>query len=217
MTAWVHALGVPSQDARQDEWVFVERADLDAVVVVDVDGCGLAAAPPNVLDQLRDVSPELLLDADALAQMLPGAEPIGSADLLFTDRSPRQALTAAVAARSQDVATLRAGVSAAQWEESGIEEAERRWSALAPAGDPAAVAGFTRWRAELAQMAVLASPQHRGAGFAYAAAAQATQTALGEGLIAQWRSRQGNDASRRLAQHLGFTRLGVQAAVALHS
>ncbi|WP_086990709.1 GNAT family N-acetyltransferase [Agrococcus casei] len=64
-------------------------------------------------------------------------------------------------------------------------------------------------------MAVLASPAHRGAGFAYATAAVATQEALGIGLVAQWRSRQGNEASRRLAQRLGFTQLGVQVAVTL--
>lgn len=213
--AWATALGVPSADIRRDEWVFVERADLTAVVVARVDGFGLVAAPQRVLDQLRDVSRELLLDADAIASMFPDAEPIGSADLLFAERSPRSSPSTVIAARPLDLATMRAGVSTAEWEEGGIEETERHWVALEPAGGPAAVAGFSRWRGELAQMGVLAAPQHRGSGDAYAAAAAATDAALDAGLIAQWRSRQGNQASRGLAQRLGFTQLGVQAAVAL--
>ncbi|MGJ9405752.1 GNAT family N-acetyltransferase [Nesterenkonia aurantiaca] len=216
LTAWANALGMPPQDARKDEWVFVERPELQAVIAVCVEGYGLAAAPPTVLDQLRDASPELLLDAAALARMLPGTDPIGSADLLFAERSPRPSPTTAIAAGPPDVATMRAAVSAVEWEESGIEETERQWAVLAQRGDPAAVAGFSRWRSELAQMAVLASPQHRKAGFAYAAAAAATEEALRNGLIAQWRSRQGNTASRELAQRLGFTQLGVQSAVTLN-
>ncbi|EXF24128.1 acetyltransferase [Nesterenkonia sp. AN1] len=216
VTAWANALGVPPDGIRQDEWVFVERADLSAVVVVRVDGVGLVAAPAKILDQLRDVSREVLLDADALASMLPDADPIGSADLLFAERSPRSSPSSVIAARPLDLATMRAGVSAAEWDESGIEETERQWVALDPAGDPAAIAGFSRWRSELAQMGVLAAPQYRGAGLGHAAAAAATDAALGAGLIAQWRSRQGNQASRGLAQRLGYTQLGVQAAVALN-
>lgn len=216
VTAWANAIGVLPADTRKDEWVFVERTDLEAVVVVSVDGRGLVAAPPKVLNALREASPDLLLDADALAKILPGADPIGSADLLFTENSPQPSPVVATVTESARVAAMREGVSTPEWEESGIEETERRWATLAAAGSPAAFAGFTRWRSELAQMAVLASPQHRGAGFAYAAAAVATQEALGENLIPQWRSRQGNEASRRLAQRLGFTQLGVQAAVALN-
>lgn len=217
LATWANALGMSPQDARKDEWGFVERPDLQAVVVVRVEGCGLAAAPPRVLDQLRHASPELLLDAAALARMLPGASPIGSADLFFTEHSPQPSSTTATAARASDVATVRAGVSAAEWEESGIEETEHQWAVLGPQGVPAAVAGFSPWRSELAQLAVLASPQHRRAGFAYAAAAVATEEASRNGLIAQWRSRQGNVASRALAQRLGFTQLGVQAAVRLQA
>ncbi|MBO0594853.1 GNAT family N-acetyltransferase [Nesterenkonia sp. E16_7] len=216
VTAWANALGVPPADIRRDEWVFVERADLTAVVVVRVDGFGLVAAPAKILDRLGDVSRESLLDADALAGMLASADPIGSADLLFAERSPRSSPSSVIPARPLDLATMRAGVSAAEWEESGLEETECQWAALNPAGDPAAIAGFSRWRSELAQMGVLAHPEHRGAGFAYAAAAAATDAALGAGLIAQWRSRQGNQASRVLAQRLGYTPLGVQAAVALN-
>ncbi|MGJ9373864.1 GNAT family N-acetyltransferase [Nesterenkonia sp. CF4.4] len=215
--AWVKALGATPLGTCRDEWTFVERADLEAVVVVCVDGFGIAAAPPRVLELIRQSSPESLLDATALARMLPaGAEPIGSADLFFAEHGPRSSQVVVSAATPSDVTAMRGGASAAEWDESGIEETEHLWSALDPAGGLAAIAGYTRWRSALAQMSVLAGPQHRSAGFAYAAAAIGTQEALGEKLIPQWRSRQGNEASGRLAKRLGFTQLGVQAAVALN-
>lgn len=215
VAAWTHALGTLPGEIRKDEWTFVERADLQAVVVVRVDGFGIAAAPPRLLDLVRRSSPESLLDAAALAKLLPAADPIGTADLPFAERNPERSPIRAAAADRIKTVSMREGVSPAEWDESGIEETQRRWTADGPAGRTAAIAGYARWRSELAQMAVLAHPQHRGAGCAYAAAAVATQEALGEGLIPQWRSRKGNEASRRLAQHLGFTQLGIQAAVAL--
>ncbi|WP_146008900.1 GNAT family N-acetyltransferase [Zhihengliuella halotolerans] len=216
VTEWANVIGVPPQDVSRDEWILVERADLDAVVAVNVDGFGFAAAPPRVLDLLRSAPPESLLDAAGLARKLPaGAHPIGCADLLFTDRVPPLRRLNVREAAPADVVAVRGRVSATDWEESGIEETERQWAAMDSAGSPAAIAGFKRWRSELAQMGVLADPGHRGAGYAYAAAAVATQETVRAGLIAQWRSRQGNDASRRLAQRLGFTHCGVQAAVAL--
>ncbi|KUG60223.1 GNAT family N-acetyltransferase [Nesterenkonia jeotgali] len=218
VSAWVSALGGSPQDIAKNEWLFVERADLSAVVAAQVDGFGVLAAPGAALDLIRDAPPRTLLDADALASLLPaGADPIGSADLLFAEHSPRLGPLHAAAAGPGDAAAVRTQVRPAEWEESGVDQAKRLWTALTPEGTPAAVAGFQPWHSELAQIAVLAGRGHRGSGFAYAAAALAIQEALAEGLVAQWRSRQGNEASLGLAGRLGFTQLGVQAAVRLRS
>ena len=45
--------------------------------------------------------------------------------------------------------------------------------------------------------------------------ARRVREAVDAGLVAQWRCRVGNEASLRLADRLGFTRLGMQASVAL--
>lgn len=37
VAAWTHALGTLPGEIRKDEWTFVERADLQAVVVVRVE------------------------------------------------------------------------------------------------------------------------------------------------------------------------------------
>jgi len=52
-------------------------------------------------------------------------------------------------------------------------------------------------------------------GGAFSAAAHAVSAAVDAGLRAQWRCRIGNEASLRLADRLGFTRMGTQSAVAL--
>ncbi|MCO1338782.1 hypothetical protein BJH93_07755 [Kocuria polaris] len=117
---------MPTQDISKDAWILVERADLEAVVAVNVDGFGFAAAPSRVLELLRNAPPGSLLDAAELVRMLPaGAHPIGSADLLFADRTSPLRRLAAREAASADVVALRGRVSAAEWEESGIEETER--------------------------------------------------------------------------------------------
>lgn len=217
VAAWAEVIGAPAEDFHKSEWAFVEREDLEVAVVVRVAGHGLAAAPLKALNLLRCASPEALLDVTALTTSLPaGADPIGSADLLFTESSPQPSPVGVSLAVPADVAELRDQVGASEWEESGVEDAQRRWAARTPEGRPAAVAGFNPWGGALAHMAVLASPRHRGAGFAYAAAAFAIHEALADGLIPQWRSRQGNASSLGLAQRLGFTQLGAQVAVALN-
>lgn len=176
VAAWANAIGASQQDLSRSGWIFVEREDFDSVVVVYIDQIGLAAAPRRVLDVIRAASRRTLLDADALARLLPrGSDPIGSADLLFAERIPPASAIAAVIA----------------------------------------IAGYQQWSSALAQLGVVAAQQHRGGGFAYAAAAAATGAALAEGLIPQWRSRQGNNSSTRLAQRLGFAHLGIQSAVRL--
>lgn len=213
VAAWADAIGASPQDLSRGDWVFVEREDFDSVVVVHIDQFGLVGAPRSVMDVLRAAPRSALLDAAALAQLLPrGAAAIGSADLLFTDRTPPTSSIAAVTAGAQDVASVRNGVSAAEWDESGLDEMEHIWAAgVSPLG-AAAIAGYRPWNGALAQLGVIASPEHRGAGFAYAAA---TGAALADGLIAQWRSRRGNDASTRLAHRLGYAHLGIQSAVRL--
>lgn len=217
LSAWSGALEGADQGARRGEATFVERADLDAVVVVELEGVLRVSGPARALEVARRAPRETLLDAVALAGLLPGnADPIGTADLLFTDRHPRPGRYLATAAGAADAMAVEDDVSSAEWDESGLNEMDRRWAVAGPDGRPAAIAGFEPWRSDIAQLGVAAASQHRAAGLAYAAAAAATAGALDAGLIAQWRSRQGNDPSLRLARRLGFVQLGVQSAVALN-
>lgn len=216
LSTWIEALHA-SVPAVPHEATFVERADFDAIVAVEIDGMLLVCAPPAALDIVRRARRETLLDAEAVARLFPGvADPIGTADLLFTERRPRRGDHVATAAEVADVTAVRGDVSAAEWEESGVGEMGRRWVVTASDGQPAAIAGFEPWRSEIAQLGIVSATHNRRAGYAYSVAAAAAGAALDAGLIAQWRSRQGNGPSLQLARRLGFVQLGVQAAVALN-
>ncbi|WES63564.1 GNAT family N-acetyltransferase [Microbacter sp. GSS18] len=216
LAAWASAVGTPPDELRRGEETIVERPDLAAVIVAEVDGHRLVAAPPIVVDTVRAAAWEALIDAHALARMLPvPAAPIGTADLLFTERRPDRPWVRVTEAGPADLRAVRTGVAESEWQESGLDEMHRAWVSWAAEGRPAAVAGFSPWHTHLAQLGVIARAEGRRAGFASAAAATAVRAAIEAGLIAQWRSRRGNDASMRLGQRLGFVRLGVQSAAAL--
>lgn len=194
----------------------VARPDLAAVIVAEVDGYRLVAAPPSVVDVVRASAWEALLDATALARMLPvAAVAIGTADLLFAEQRPDAPWVRVTEAGPAELRAVRAAVDDAEWDESGLDEMQRVWVSWAAEGRPAAVAGLAPWHTHVAQLGVIARPDGRRAGFAHAAAATAVRAAVDAGLIAQWRSRRGNEASVRLGQRLGFVSLGVQAAAAL--
>lgn len=80
-------------------------------------------------------------------------------------------------------------------------------------GDPLAGAGYVVWADRLAHMGVLTSPHARGRGYGVLAAAVGTNAALDAGLVPQWRSRWDNEASKRVAQVLGYELVGTQTTV----
>ncbi|WP_161958485.1 GNAT family N-acetyltransferase [Ornithinimicrobium cavernae] len=85
--------------------------------------------------------------------------------------------------------------------------------ALAESPVPLAGAGYVVWADALAHMGVLTNPSARGRGYGVLAAAVGTNAALAAGLIPQWRARWDNEASKRLAQALGYELAGTQTTV----
>ncbi|SDS12745.1 GNAT family N-acetyltransferase [Agrococcus carbonis] len=212
--AWAEALGTTTAALEGSGLTRVERDDLDAVVVVRLGAATVVAAPPSAKAALGAVSAEALLDADRIAAALPGARPIGSAHLLFTGARPPLPDREAVPATSFDVAAVGASMAEDEWDEAGVQTMERRW-AVRDGDAAAAVAGYQPWHGAVAHLGVATAPGRRRGGFGTAAAARAVREAVDAGLVAQWRCRVGNEASLRLADRLGFTRLGMQASVAL--
>jgi len=74
-----------------------------------------------------------------------------------------------------------------------------------------AAAGYELWPSSTAHLCVLTAPDARGHGLATEAASAAVHHALEAGLLPQWRA--GNDASRRVAEKLGFREVGEQVSV----
>lgn len=218
-TAWASRLGVPPSSFTRPGVLVVERDAVAAAVTVAFDLACVVIAPPALADALSRLSLDVLTDASALAAALGDStrcDPIGTAELWFTETPPPLACAATDPATEADLDALRASCGADEWDEAGLDELPHRWAARDHAGATAAVAGYDDWGA-LAHLGVLTTPAQRGRGFAAAAASRAVTEALAAGRLAQWRCRVGNAASARLASRLGFTRCGVQTAVALES
>lgn len=212
--AWAEAVGVPITAFDGEGVTWVPREDLHSVVVVELGTAMAVAAPQRALTLLATQHRTTLRDATATAAALPGSLPVGSAHLLFTGTRPAAASHPVVPGDDRDLVKVRAAVTETEWAEAGVEPMERHW-AVRDGRDPLAVAGYQRWHTTIAHIGVVAATGHRGHGYAAAAATGAVSAAIDAGLIAQWRSRVGNTASLRLADRLGFTRIGTQSAVAL--
>lgn len=76
-------------------------------------------------------------------------------------------------------------------------------------------AGYAEWGGLLASVGVLTPPPMRRSGHGTLAAALAVNDALDAGLVAQWRARADQPASRTVARRLGFVRVGSQTTVLL--
>ncbi|SFS10953.1 Protein N-acetyltransferase, RimJ/RimL family [Agrococcus baldri] len=213
--AWAEALGTAPSALEGTGITRVERADLDAVLVLELGAATVIATPPSAKAVLAALPAWALRDADAIAAALPGSRAIGTAHLLFAGARPAHPQHQVAEATSLDVASVGAAVPEDEWEEAGVQSMERRWAVRDERDGAAAVAGYQHWHGTIAHLGVATAPDQRGRGYGRSAAARAMCEAIDAGLVAQWRCRVGNEASLRLAERLGFTRLGTQTAVAL--
>ncbi len=212
--AWADAMGVATTAFDGVGVTWIARDDLDSVIVVELGAAMAVAAPLRALVTLETQHRVTLRDAASIAAVLPGSQPIGSAHLLFTGSRPAAGGHAVVPGDDRDLVKVRAAVADDEWAEAGVEPMAHHW-AVRDGLEPVAVAGYQPWHSTIAHIGVVAATRHRRRGYAAAAATAAVGGAIDAGLIAQWRCRMGNAASLRLADRLGFTRLGLQSAVAL--
>jgi RimJ/RimL family protein N-acetyltransferase len=199
---------------------FVAREEARAAVVTELGAARVVLAPTAVLAKLESLPDDLLLDVPALLTRLERFHPrsIGTASLAYTDRRPVElSMARHEPADSQMVHAIRTACHGNEWDESGLMAMPHRWAAFTPGGHLAALAGYEPLGSYVAHLGVAAHPAQRGRGYAAVAARAAMTAAWGQDLVAQWRCRVGNEQSVRLADHLGFARLGRQTAVVLQA
>ena len=215
-------LRVPLQTFCSPATRVIGREDAGAVVVVALLDAVVAVGPPSAVPVLTALDRSALLDLDTVLAALAGlagltAQPLGSAALSYADRATLDVpeRVAASGARDGEVAAVLEACTADEQDESGLAGMPALFVTRALDGAPAAAAGYEVWARRLGQLGALARPEHRGSGHARQAAAAAAAAALDAGLVPQWRSRAGNHRSARLADRLGFVRLGSQLAVSV--
>lgn len=171
-----------------------ERAGLS------VDEMARAARP--YLTSLR--SPSLDVRGPAYLGCWPKPAPVRATGSPLRELGPADATA---------LATLRA-LAPHEWEEAGLATTSRLFGVFS-GDDIAAVAGYESWDGELAHLQVFCHPRHRRRRLATDALTIAIAHALAAGLLPQYRARDGNVASRGLADRLGFLEYGWMASIYL--
>lgn len=214
---WAGRLDVSPSVFEEEQTLFRSWPGASAAVVVRVGFTVVIGAPEHLLTPLRELPPPQLLEPDSLMAALADHTPqlLGPARLAYADaRSLSLGTTSTVRRASRaELAPVLAASPDEDRGESGLEEMERWWIADGRDGEPTAAAGYETWGDRIAQLGILVTPGHRGHGYGASAASAAIEHALSVGLIPQWRSAAGNNASQRLGRRLGFVPHGEQIAL----
>ncbi len=224
--AWSRLLGLPDDtlDPAANPVRTVRADAAGQTMVLRLWRTWVVQGPGWFHDRTADVDPGVLADPTTLLRICDGhlARLVGHAVLGYTDRYAKPSVPGSVAL--EDVPVDDAPSAAASLEracppddvaEVGLAEMSRLFVTLDDRDHPTSGAGYDEWQGLLAHLGVLTPPALRSAGWGTLAAALALNDALDAGLVAQWRARSDNLASRRLARKLGFTRAGEQTTVTL--
>jgi GNAT superfamily N-acetyltransferase len=95
----------------------------------------------------------------------------------------------------QQVATLRAACDAVEWEHGGSALGPNPAVGVYVGRDLMALASYQAWGGELAHIAIITHPHHRGHGYAGAAVSKLTEIALANGLVPQYQTLDNNRPS----------------------
>lgn len=217
---WANRLAVPISALHVSGITFASKVDSKGLVVLELQDSVVAVCPPPLIPILSPLSQIELLDLEVLLQILIEFQPnpIGIATISYVDSATLSEISNSYNAHtsnSNEVEVVLSSCSPDEQVESGISTMPFLFSAKTEDGSIGASAGYEIWNSKIAQMGVLAMPNYRGTGLAFAAAHAAAHGALKSELVPQWRCRIGNKNSYRLSQQLGFQSFGRQLAIDL--
>lgn len=213
--AWTELLGTEALTAGGSR---IHHVDDSAATVsfVRILGQGVLTGPRWAVERATNLRDEELARLPVLLRLAAdhGARPLGAAELSYIDTRVDHA---ELPTTQEDAAVeaLEAVCSDEDTDEVGLSGMPHHWVILDRADPqvPLAGSGYVVWADSLAHMGVLTSPGARGRGYGVLAAAVGTDAALDAGLIPQWRARWDNEASKRVAQVLGYELVGSQTTV----
>lgn len=191
--------------------------------IVVLGAAALATAPDHetarfVEQALSGLPAAALTGTEVLRHRLPVAEILGPAALAYLNSArfrpqPGNAVTTPLGLDHPGFRQFLLAADTDDVEESGIKEITTPAFAVREHGQVVAAAGYRDWPCGTAHLSVLTASAARGRGLARAAASAAVAHAIEEGRLPQWRARP--EASRRVAQALGFRELGFQVSIRL--
>lgn len=198
----------------QGLWLFRRRQTLIvSVPVATVDlyrrACGgLRTADFDRIDAVRAQLPQ------------PIERIIGPASIAYTDRQHFRPRASAVARLLQPkdaaaYAALRQACGTLAWEHGGSAWGSQPLAGAFIGDTLAALAGYELWGAQIAHIAVVTHPAHRGQGHGAAVVSLLTSALLDRGLTPQYRTLRDNRSSLALGAALGFVAYAESIALRL--
>jgi GNAT superfamily N-acetyltransferase len=188
----------------------------DTVSIVEIGHERFVIAPERWRGRLEDERPA---DLSALVAALGDdvARAVGEARLAYADATTFRPVPAAgvigLEAGDARLAALEASSDRAEWLESSADEPSECRFGVVDGDWLLAVAALQLWDDALGHVSVFTAAAARRRGLAARVGGAVVEAALALGVVPQWRSRIGNDASAGVADKLGFVALGKQMTV----
>jgi GNAT superfamily N-acetyltransferase len=186
----------------------------------------LVSAPPDRLEhwraQLEPLGADKLTNATTMARKagVKRAQVIGPAALAYADIASLRPLPTAgtrllTALDEEAHAALVDACSPSDWAHGGSAFDLLPLAGRFVRGDLVALAGYEPWGEQIAHLAIVTHPHHRGQGYGAEAVSLLAETVIARGMLAQYRTLVANTASLRLGASLGFTPFAETLAVRL--
>jgi GNAT superfamily N-acetyltransferase len=188
----------------------------DRVSVVVIGHERFTCGPERLRGRIDDEAPA---DLSEMTEILGDdvEQVVGAARLAYTDAAAfRPVATGAVVGVGDDdagLAALRAASDPDEWSDASPDEPCDYRGGVVDTGALIAVATLRVWDDTLGHVGVFSAAHARRRGLASRVGSAAVTYALTLGLVPQWRSRLGNEASARVADRLGFVDVGRQMTV----
>jgi len=218
---WADRLGVTAA-AFEEAGTSVGQADEPGIQLFVPDDAVVVGAPDGLVESVQRRTDALAGadDQDTLRSWLDGFDAVGTVlGPTFYGYTDRETFTGDEGRASRarileagDEAVfhrLREAVPDEEWDQGGTEFGPGETVGRFVDGELVAVAGFAVWDGLLAHLAVVTHPDHRGEGHGRTVVARATERALAEGLVPQYRTSDAWPWSVALAQNLGFERFAT--------
>ncbi|CCQ15475.1 putative GNAT acetyltransferase [Rhodococcus sp. AW25M09] len=226
--AWCRRLHLDDRALDTDAPRVEHVVDTEDITVLRIAGTTLISGPSWAVDASRTVTGQAGTDRTWMSSLLGDRSEryeIDTHTLAYGSEighsiDVHDPLISHDAAHARNLATH---CSAADVSEAFGEPVSRNWFTLLGDDRPAdsarslAAAGYSEEQLILADMRVLTDPEHRRRGHAHVVGRLATNDAIDDGLIPQWRSRPENTIARRLAARLGYVEIGACHTAALRS
>lgn len=226
---WASFFGCPVAALDQPGVRVLPHAELEAyrgILVFHYEVTTLVSVPPDQVARwealLAGLPPDALLDPARMAEVaaVPLAQVIGPAVVAYADGDALRPLPTAgtrllTALDEQAHVALAAACEPTAWEHGGSEFALLPLAGRFVREQLVALAGYERWGEQIAHVAVVTHPAHRGQGYGAEAVSLLAETVIARGMLAQYRTLRANTPSLRLGTALGFVPVAETLAVRL--